>query len=36
MFVICDNGPYDQVGDAASSGRIVSLLYQPLAMRCER
>jgi CO/xanthine dehydrogenase Mo-binding subunit len=33
MFVICDNGPYDQVGDAASSGRLVSLLYQPLAMR---
>jgi xanthine dehydrogenase molybdenum-binding subunit len=33
MFVICDNGPYDAVGDAASSGRIVSLLYQPLAMR---
>ena len=33
MFVICDNGPYDQVGDAISSGRIVSLLYQPLAMR---
>lgn len=33
MYVICDNGPYDQVGDAASSGRIVSLLYQPLAMR---
>jgi xanthine dehydrogenase molybdenum-binding subunit len=33
MFVICDNGPYDQVGDAASSGRIVSLLYQPVAMR---
>jgi xanthine dehydrogenase molybdenum-binding subunit len=33
MFVICDNGPYDQVGDAASSGRIVSLLYQPQAMR---
>jgi xanthine dehydrogenase molybdenum-binding subunit len=33
MFVICDNGPYDQVGDAASSGRIVSLLYQPSAMR---
>ncbi len=29
---ICDNGPYDQVGDAASSGRIVSLLLsQPLA-----
>src|SRR5437879_9649494 len=33
MFVICDNGPYDPVGDAASSGRIVSLLYQPQAMR---
>src|ERR1700724_1641815 len=26
MYVICDNGPYDQVGDAYSSGRIVSLL----------
>jgi len=33
MFVICDNGPYDQVGDASSAGRIVSLLYQPQAMR---
>jgi xanthine dehydrogenase molybdenum-binding subunit len=33
MFVICDNGPYDAVGDARSSGRIVSLLYQPQAMR---
>jgi CO/xanthine dehydrogenase Mo-binding subunit len=33
MFVICDNGPYDAVGDAGSSGRIVSLLYQPQAMR---
>jgi CO/xanthine dehydrogenase Mo-binding subunit len=33
MFVICDNGPYDAVGDSASSGRIVSLLYQPEAMR---
>ena len=33
MFVICDNGPYDQVGDASSAGRIVSLLYQPAAMR---
>jgi xanthine dehydrogenase molybdenum-binding subunit len=32
MFVICDNGPYDAVGDAPSSGRIVSLLYQPQAM----
>ena len=33
MLVICDNGPYDAVGDAASAGRIVSLLYQPEAMR---
>jgi CO/xanthine dehydrogenase Mo-binding subunit len=33
MFVICDNGPYDAQGDAGSSGRIVSLLYQPQAMR---
>jgi len=33
MFVVQDNGPYDQNGDAGSSGRIVSLLYQPEAMR---
>ena len=33
MFVICNNGPYDAVGDANTSGNIVSLLYQPLAMR---
>jgi len=33
MFVICNNGPYDAVGDAGTSGTIVSLLYQPLAMR---
>jgi xanthine dehydrogenase molybdenum-binding subunit len=33
MFVICNNGPYDAVGDSPSSGRIVSLLYQPEAMR---
>jgi xanthine dehydrogenase molybdenum-binding subunit len=33
MYVICDNGPYDMVGDAFSSGRIVSVLYQPQAMR---
>ena len=25
MYVICDNGPYDMVGDAFSSGRIVSV-----------
>jgi xanthine dehydrogenase molybdenum-binding subunit len=33
MFVVCENGPYEQVGDGAQSGRIVSLLYQPPAMR---
>ncbi len=34
MFVICDNGPYDQVARCRlDAGRIVSLLYQPLAMR---
>ncbi|MSV36205.1 MAG: xanthine dehydrogenase family protein molybdopterin-binding subunit [Bryobacterales bacterium] len=33
MFVICDNGPYDPVNDPNSAGRIVSLLYQPEAMR---
>ena len=33
MFVICDNGPYDPQGDANQSGRIVSLMYQPPAMR---
>jgi len=33
MFVICNSGPYDGVGDAGAAGRIVSLLYQPPAMR---
>ncbi|MGH9557905.1 MAG: xanthine dehydrogenase family protein molybdopterin-binding subunit, partial [Bryobacteraceae bacterium] len=33
MYSIVDNGPYDAVGDAPSSGRIVSLLYQPESMR---
>src|SRR5579871_3252445 len=33
MFVVCDNGPYDPQGDAANSGRMVSLMYQPPAMR---
>ena len=33
MFVVSDNGPYDAQGDAPTSGRIVSLLYQPQAMR---
>ncbi len=33
MFVVSDNGPYDAQGDIPTSGRIVSLLYQPQAMR---
>jgi xanthine dehydrogenase molybdenum-binding subunit len=33
MFVICDNGPYEQMFDATAAGLIVSLLYQPPNMR---
>src|ERR1022692_2071548 len=33
MFVISDNGPYDAQGDSPTSGHMVSLLYQPPAMR---
>jgi len=33
MFTICNNGPYEEQGDGGTSGYIVSLLYQPLAMR---
>src|SRR5580698_8647574 len=33
MYAICNNGPYDAVGDTSASGMVVSLLYQPLAMR---
>ena len=33
MFVICDNGPYEQMFDATSSGWMVSLLFQPQTMR---
>jgi CO/xanthine dehydrogenase Mo-binding subunit len=33
MFVISDNGPYEAQGDAPTSGHMVSLLYQPQAMR---
>src|SRR5205823_4675392 len=33
MYAICNNGPYDGVGDANASGNIVSLLYQRPAMR---
>ena len=33
MFAIADNGPYEQQFDTAATGLIVSLLYQPPAMR---
>src|SRR5579872_797720 len=33
MFVVGDNGPYNLAGDYNQAGRIVSLLYQPPAMR---
>ena len=33
MLVVSDNGPYDAQGDAPTSGHMVSLLYQPQAMR---
>ncbi len=33
MYVVQDNGPYEENNDAVMSGRIVSLLYQPQAMR---
>src|SRR5439155_1016362 len=33
MLVVGENGPYELQGDTAQSGRIVSLLYQPQAMR---
>src|SRR5262245_57580375 len=33
MFAVGENGPYEPGGDTGQSGRIVSLLYQPPAMR---
>ena len=33
MFVVNENGPYEPAGDTAQTGRMVSLLYQPPAMR---
>src|SRR5437868_1196798 len=33
MFVVNENGPYEPVGDTGQSGRQVSLLFQPQAMR---
>lgn len=33
LFTLMDNGPNEENFDAAVAGRIVSLLYQPIAMR---
>jgi len=33
MFSLINTGPYDPVGDAPTSGQMVSLLYQPETMR---
>jgi xanthine dehydrogenase molybdenum-binding subunit len=33
MFVVNENGPYEPQGDTGMTGRTVSLLYQPPAMR---
>lgn len=33
LYVLQDNGPYEENNDGASTGRIVPLLYQPVAMR---
>src|ERR671930_1177194 len=33
MFVVNENGPYEPQGDTGTSARMVSLLYQPPAMR---
>jgi CO/xanthine dehydrogenase Mo-binding subunit len=33
MFTVCNSGSYDAQGDGSSAARIVSLLYQPPAMR---
>jgi len=33
MFVVNENGPYEAQGDTGMTGRTVSLLYQPPAMR---
>ena len=33
LFAIAENGPYDAVGDARSAADIISLAYQPKAMR---
>ena len=32
-FVVMDNGPYDPQGDGPTSGRMISLMYQPETIR---
>ena len=33
LFALVENGPYDAVGDARSAADVISLAYQPKAMR---
>ena len=33
VFIVTENGPFDAVGDGRSAGDIISLAYQPKAMR---
>jgi CO/xanthine dehydrogenase Mo-binding subunit len=33
LYVVTENGPFDQVGDGRSAGDIISLAYQPQNMR---
>jgi len=33
LFVVVENGPFDQVSDGRSAGDVISLAYQPKAMR---
>ena len=33
LFVVTENGPYDQVGDGRSAGDVISLAFQPKTMR---
>ncbi len=33
LFIVTENGPFDQVGDGRSAGDTISLAYQPKAMR---
>jgi CO/xanthine dehydrogenase Mo-binding subunit len=33
LFVVCENSAYEAAGDAGIAGLVVSLVYQPVAMR---